>query len=352
MIKPRFCPAAPHQQAAIKKPHAGQKRRPSRVLRQAAFVLFLVVFLSAFSGCIGASTPGFNPDGSPQFSDPNYQRTPPALALSGYTGENQLTRENPTTGDSGVIDLSNLSKGYVAVSCASTQKVVFQVRNGDQKYDYFFTNTGEFVVFPLAMGNGTYTFTILVNTQGSEYYFLLNTEAQVTLESEQAPFLVPNQQVHYDENSECVRLSYELAQHAVNDLEVVQQVYYWVRTNITYDYARAEEVQKVSGYLPLPDRVIEEKKGICYDYASLVAAMLRANGIPCQLAMGYVYQEGGNLYHAWNLIWTDETGWIAIKVPSTPEEWKRMDLTFAASPDDSIVDFIEESANYTETSFH
>ena len=71
-------------------------------------------------------------------------------------------------------------------------------------------------------------------------------------------------------------------------MEVIQQIYAWIVDNVSYDQAKVDFVQKNTGYLPNVDQILQEKKGICYDYAALAAAMLRANGIPCQLIMGNV----------------------------------------------------------------
>ena len=35
--------------------------------------------------------------------------------------------------------------------------------------------------------------------------------------------------------------------------------------------------------------------------------MVRSQGIPARLVVGYA---ADNIYHAWNEVWTDETGWI------------------------------------------
>ena len=54
--------------------------------------------------------------------------------------------------------------------------------------------------------------------------------------------------------------------------------------NITYDTELAETVK--SGYLPVLDKVLESKKGICFDYAALMTGMLRSQSVPCKLVVG------------------------------------------------------------------
>ena len=39
--------------------------------------------------------------------------------------------------------------------------------------------------------------------------------------------------------------------------------------------------------LPSVDETLKTKKGICFDYAALMTAMLRSQGIPTKLEIGY-----------------------------------------------------------------
>ena len=75
-----------------------------------------------------------------------------------------------------------------------------------------------------------------------------------------------------------------------------------------------------------------------------MAAMLRSQGIPCKLVVGYA----GDIYHAWISVWTEETGWIDGFIFFDGQIWKRMDPTFASSGKDDadILDFIE-NGTYT-----
>ena len=86
------------------------------------------------------------------------------------------------------------------------------------------------------------------------------------------------------------------------ELEAVQEVYEYVIKNIVYDEKKAETVK--SGYLPSVDETLKTKKGICFDYAALMTAMLRSSGIPTRLDIGYAT----NIYHAWISTYLEETG--------------------------------------------
>ena len=62
------------------------------------------------------------------------------------------------------------------------------------------------------------------------------------------------------------------------------------------------------------DDTLSSKKGICFDYAALVACMLRVQGIRCKLVIGYA----DAYYHAWNEVLVDG-------------KWLRYDTTSMAS---------------------
>ena len=97
-----------------------------------------------------------------------------------------------------------------------------------------------------------------------------------------------------------------------------------------------------SGYLPKLDSVLAAKKGICFDYASLGAAMLRSLGIPCQLITGYVAPD--YIYHAWNMVYIDGE-WVSVEISIQPNSWTRVDLTFAAS---GAAGTIDDGTSYTD----
>jgi hypothetical protein len=59
------------------------------------------------------------------------------------------------------------------------------------------------------------------------------------------------------------------------------------------------------------NEVLSTKRGVCRDYAILCATLLRAAGIPTQLATGLVSWDGDFYYHAWVKVY-DGSNWIGI----------------------------------------
>ncbi len=246
-------------------------------------------------------------------------------------------------GDTGAaIDTSCVNEGYVAVSAMSDKKLKFQVIKGEDTYNYDLKNDGTPSIMPLQCGNGLYTFRIMENIVDKKYAMLFETSADVTLSDEFDPFLRPNDYVHFDADSKCVVKAGELAKKSGSQLEVVTAVYDFVCKTVKYDTKKAETIEKM--YQPDPDETMKTGKGICFDYAALAAAMLRSQGIPTKLIFGYVSPD--DLYHAWNMFYTDETGWVTAEFKVDSKNWTRLDLTFAANG--SNAKFIGDGTNYSD----
>ena len=97
-------------------------------------------------------------------------------------------------------------------------------------------------------------------------------------------------------------------------------------------------------YLPNIDDTMASGKGICFDYASLMAAMLRSQGIPTKLVVGY----SGAAYHAWISVYLKETGWVDKIIQFDGENWSLVDPTLAANNSGSAVkEYIGDGSNYT-----
>ena len=239
------------------------------------------------------------------------------------------------------IDTSNVSKGYVAVSAKSDARLKFVVVK-EETYYYNLSSEGDVSIFPLQSGDGDYIFKVMENISENKYACLFETSATVTLEDEFQPYLRMNDYVNYTEDSNCVKIAKGFSAASATDLDVISQVYDYVCDNVTYDRDKAENVQ--SGYVPDPDETLATGKGICFDYASLAASMLRSQGIPTKLIFGYVAPNG--VYHAWNMFYTKESGWVSVEFSANEEEWTRMDLTFSANGSDS--QFIGDGSNYAE----
>jgi len=257
----------------------------------------------------------------------------PATAYARTT--NVLT---PRTGSETIVqggatlDVSNASRGYIMVRyTGSAARAVVRITQpgADQPYDYRIPTDGTWQVLPLTRGNGRYQIAVLENVEGRMFATLISHTINLQLEDTLLPFLYPNQYVNFNPRSTAVARATTLARGINDDLEVVRLIYEYVIGNITYDHEFAAQVTAgaIGSYIPDIDRVLARGKGICFDYAALTAAMLRSQGIPTRLEIGFV---SGGVYHAWITVYTPETGWIGVVRFTGGGEWALMDPTFSA----------------------
>lgn len=239
------------------------------------------------------------------------------------------------------VDLSCVSKGYFGVVAKSDARLKLQVLKDDETYTYDIEQGVE-QIFPLQCGDGTYTIKVMENVSGNSYYELYVTSADVKLDDPLDPYLRPNVYADYSKDSNCVKTAAKMAGESGTESEFVGKVYKYITDKVDYDYEEAKTVQ--SGYVPDPDEVMETGKGICFDYASLAASMLRSQGIPTKIIFGYVAPD--NLYHAWNMFYTEEKGWTTVEFSVDPGDWTRVDLTFSANGQNA--DFIGDGTNYQD----
>lgn len=246
--------------------------------------------------------------------------------------------------DSAVIDYSNTEDGYVMAqyTAATSKKLKAQVTGpSGTTYTYDLT-AGVWATFPLSDGNGSYKVTIYLNISGTKYSTVVSTSFSVSLKDEFAPFVRPNQYVNYTNAPKTVAEAKALCSGKTDPLDKVKAVYNYVVKTLAYDKQQAAAVK--SGYLPALDAVLTRQKGICFDYAALMTAMLRSQDVPCKLVIGYA----GTAYHAWISVYSERDGWITAAIYFDGEQWQRMDPTFASSgkQSKSIMKYIGDGSHY------
>ncbi len=250
--------------------------------------------------------------------------------------------------DKVIIDYSNTADGYIMVRYKTETEKRIKVRVERSTTYTYNLPMGDWAVFPLSDGNGSYQFKVFECISGSQYSLVAAQKQDVVLADEFAPFLRPNQYVDYSASSKAVETAWELTKDIDAPLDKVSAVYNYVVKELSYDTHRAATVQ--SGYIPVLDSVLEEKKGICFDYAALMTGMLRSQGIPCKMVFGYT----GGAYHAWISVWTEDTGWVDGVIFFDGVAWQRLDPTFASydNQSDAIMRYIGNGSNYSEKYFY
>jgi hypothetical protein len=323
-------------------------------------VLVLILIIFIFTGC--SQIPALDnivlPAPAAESVKPEPEPVPepePELAVALVTGP-VIIPDVPVALASGIkvaendkviIDFSNTTDGYIMIRYLAANALKHKVRiTGPSEIQYTYDLTpGDFEVFPLNDGDGGYEIGIYEQIEGTKYSLVLNAEISVVLSNPFVPFLRPNQFVNYCRDSDVVKKAAELVAGADSGIfmEKIAAVYHFVVDNIAYDYDLAATVE--SGYLPDVDEILASRKGICFDYAAIMTAMLRSQGIPTKLVIGYTL----DVYHAWISVYSEETGWIDDIIFFDGKEWKLMDPTFDSTGGHSeeVMRYIGDGTNYT-----
>jgi len=248
--------------------------------------------------------------------------------------------------DRAEIDASNLNEGYLLVKYTggkSTRIRVQVTKENGISYTYNLNNTGKVEAFPLTEGNGKYTVRVLENTTGTKYAIAHSASLDLSLRDIFLPYLYSNQYVSYTKDSAVVKKAAELVIGKTTDASKLSAVYNYVVDHFTYDFEKAKTVQ--TGYLPVVDSVLANQKGICFDYAAVMTAMLRSQNIPCKLVIGYA----DTTYHAWVNVYVDGE-WKEGAIYFDGVKWYLMDPTFMSSSGRSnqAAQFVGNINNYTQ----
>lgn len=250
----------------------------------------------------------------------------------------------------GSVDYSNAEYGYISACYTGDRgKCKLRIEANGQTYDHDLDPNGKTEYYPLSMGSGQYRVTLFERIEGTSYSVVLRQEFWADIKNPLSPFLYPNRYVLYDKNADCTYKAAELCAGKDKTIDKIASIFVWVTDNITYDYDLAATVK--SGYVPNPDAVLAKKSGICFDYASLMAAMLRSQGIPSRLVVGYASPD---IYHAWNEVYTKETGWITPELLLKNSGYNLVDATFYAGSGDKkkISEYISNIGNYSAVYYY
>ena len=323
-----------------------RKRRKTEYCKPALLLLTLVLLLCGCgSGQAVVSLPGKEKNYSGMYEEAKAaaQNRSGAVTDYGVSAPGTETEEN----DKVVVDFSPRDSGYICVKKkpGADKGMRLQINANGDTVTYFLSGE-EWEFFPLSFDNGEYRATVFENVEGSKYAMILTCIFEVDLKEEFAPYLLPNQYVNYIDAPVTVELAGMLT--GADEMETVTNVFNYVTSSLDYDVALAETVSQE--YVPHLDAVLEKGSGICFDYASLMAAMLRCSGIPCRLVTGYV----GTVYHAWISVWSETEGWIEAVIYFDGKGWQRMDPTFADSSGSrkDIAKFIGDGSNYSEKYYY
>lgn len=258
--------------------------------------------------------------------------------------EPEASQQQVFTSDGFILDSSNANQGYLMMKWYGKENRVKLQINGPANILYTFDLPADrcWHVYPLTQGCGDYTVNVFTNVFENQYCQIFSHSVSAYMEDEFLPYLYPNEYVNFTVQDEPVTFTEKLVSDADSDLDVVSSVFYYVVTNISYDYEKAASVK--SGYLPDINATFSSGEGICMDYAALMTAMLRSQQIPTRLDVGYI----GDTCHAWISIWQKDQGWIYNIIEFNGSSWNLMDPTFAStqSQGDDLNLYINNDSSY------
>ncbi|MBQ7841071.1 MAG: transglutaminase domain-containing protein [Lachnospiraceae bacterium] len=279
------------------------------------FALLSLLFFVFFCGCSKETSLQAPKPGGGARRSTRQVLTPSAPGTVIYESEDLL------------LDASNTDQGYLMVKWLKEESKIKLQMSGPSNitYTYNLPADNNWHVYPFTQGSGSYTINIYENLHDNQYYLNFSQKLSAVLTDELTPFLYPNEYVNFNEQTQAVTLAEELAADSDDDLDVISSVFYYIVTNISYDYEKAASVK--SGYTPVIDETLESQSGICMDYAALMTCMLRSQQIPAKLEVGYT----GDVYHAWISAWVKDKGWIYNLIEFDGTSWNMMDPTFAST---------------------
>lgn len=196
-----------------------------------------------------------------------------------------------------VIDGSNMDKGYVMVKISepSDHAMKVTVTRGKWQLIYDLNSNGDYEVFPLQQGSGEYEVALFENVKGKKFASEGKVVLNAQMSDENAAYLVPNQYVDYELWTSAVQKSDEICA-GLSEEEAFKAVSEFITSEFGYDFVRAKTIP--SGEKPDIDYCYDNRMGICQDLAAVTACMLRVQGVPTRLEIGYA----DKYYHAWNTV--------------------------------------------------
>lgn len=163
----------------------------------------------------------------------------------------------------------------------------------------------------LTEGKGQYEVNIMVNLEDRKYTY--GPKINVENVSDVNRFLVPTKDVESDDPG-ISDLAKRLTRLSKTDRDKARNLYNWITRNVKYDYDKYRR-QLANDYTDVygATNTFKTKKGVCYDFSTLFAAMSRSIGLEAKVIRGNYVSGKRQEYHAWNEIYLkDEGKWIKL----------------------------------------
>jgi protein-disulfide isomerase-like protein with CxxC motif len=177
----------------------------------------------------------------------------------------------------------------------------------------------------LTSGKGKYSIAVMIKEEDEKYSY--GPEFDVVNAIEINKFLVPAE--HIDSNSkEIIDIAQKIIKNSVTDIEKARAIYDWVVGNIKYDYKKYSNHLKNNFNNEYGALVaLNTRKGVCYDFATLTAAVGRSAGLQFKVVEGEGMLGKSKGLHAWNEVFSSEEN-----------RWIELDTTFGVTTGNNYFD--------------
>jgi len=258
-----------------------------------------------------------------------------------------------------IVDYSNAHDGYIMVRFldpppANEPVMVITVGPNGFQHNHIMLISREYDIIPLTAGSGEYVIAVGEPVNG-QLAVLLQTKINADIADEFAPFLRPSRHINYTLDSKVVKKADELigGRTDLDLIERIRMVYEFVVSHFEYDWDLLPYLAANPYYIPDLDFVLDYGKAICYGYSSVMAAMLRSQGIITRQVIGWMTHPDGRVeYHAWIDVYSTTEGWLTGIVFFDGNGYSRLDPTVASSGGETGERFAMDSSNYRVEKYH
>lgn len=235
------------------------------------------------------------------------------------------------------IDTDLLNKGLVSVVFDERNNTMYKliIKKGTfSQVRYLHSGA----VYPITDGNGMYEIILYQQLRDSFYKriygLLFNYQNDEIIGNDL--YLASVYDIEWNDEMLPVIKARELTNNISDDHEKALVIYNHILQNFTYDYTKVTKLNKY--YSPDAALVYEEGSGICFDFASLYAVMLRSVDVPTKLVKGY--NSKMIPYHAWNEVYIESLNqWLTVDTTHDINEYRFYKKKPAKTIEDIVSDY-------------
>lgn len=237
-----------------------------------------------------------------------------------------------------LIDMENLDAGYLKARYTGECEKATIAFTKESGRGIAMELTDEWLNYTFTLGSGTYKVWLYEFDEEGRKTIRYKTKVSVELENEYDMFRYSNCYVDA-ENTTVQAMAKAIKENSESDMERIMKVEKFVSDWFTYDEIKKNEIVEndTKIYLVDMDQLFQSRKGVCYDYAVMATALLRAQDIPARMVFGFT---GNVQYHAWVEAFLEDT-----------KEWIRIDPTYAEGLEDPR-EYIADDTHYAAMRYY